>query len=369
MMRKNVISTKPPSTVGNDPASPKSFQLSIEGTELQACVASGETVLKACLRGGVKIAHLCMVGECGSCRCRLLRGRVRLKKDISNHVDHDALRSGYLLACQSEPLSDVLLAVPGLSSNVQGPELVTSSGRIKSVISLSHTIRHVVLELDTPISYNAGQYAQLSIPGHPTLHQEPRCYSFCSAPSSQPQIEVGFHVRLVPGGQFTEWLFAEDRIGERVELTGPLGDFAVHNVQRPMVLIAGGSGLAPIKAMLEHLSTQKSAPDVTLFFAARTQDDLYCLGDIATLQANWPGRSRMLFAPVLSNEPGHSTWDGLTGYCGEHISSFCSPADSSFYLCGPPPMIDSILHQLEGVVEPDYIHYDRFIDRSHLIQQ
>lgn len=357
------------STIASDPASANSFQLLVEGTELQARVAPGETVLKAGLRGGIKIPHLCMVGECGSCRCRLLRGKVRLKKDISHHVTHDALRGGYLLACQSEPLSDVLLAVPGLSSNVQCSALVTNYGQVKSVAALAHNIRHLVLELDSSISYEAGQYAQLSIPGHPTLAEEPRCYSFCSAPLSHSQTEVEFHVRLVPGGQFTEWLFAEDRIGARIELTGPLGHFTARSAQRPMVLIAGGSGLAPIKAILEHLGTQKSAPDVTLFFAARTRDDLYCLGEIAQLQANWPGRSRMLFEPVLSNEPGNSAWDGLAGYCGEHISSFCSPADSSFYLCGPPPMIDSILRQLEGEVEPRHIHYDRFIDRSHMAQQ
>jgi NAD(P)H-flavin reductase/ferredoxin len=357
------------STTARAPASPNSYQLIVEGTELQACVAPGESVLKAGLRSGVKIAHLCMVGECGSCRCRLLQGKVRLKKDISHHVNNDALRSGYLLACQCELLSDVLLAVPGLSPDVLGPALVTRSARIKSAVSLNHNVRHLVLELDAPMAYEAGQYAQLSIPGHPTLAQEPRCYSFCSAPLGHPQIEVGFHIRLVPGGQFTEWLFAEDRIGERIELTGPLGDFTVQKAQRPMVLVAGGSGLAPIKSILEQLSIQKSAPDVTLFFAARTQKDLYCLGEIAHLQTHWPGPGRMLFEPVLSHEPGDSAWGGLTGYCGEHISRFCSPADSSFYLCGPPPMIDSILRSLEGVVEPHYVHYDRFIDRSNMTEQ
>jgi NAD(P)H-flavin reductase/ferredoxin len=357
------------STIPSDPSSPGIFQLAIEGTELQTPLKSGETLLKAGLRGGAKVPHLCMVGECGSCRCRLLRGKVRLKKDISHHVDHEALRGGFLLACQSEALSDVLLAVPGLSPNIQGSALVTSYGRIKSAVALTHDIRHLVLELDTPISYRAGQYAQLSIPGHNVLANEPRCYSFCGARLKQPQTEVEFHVRLVPGGQFTEWLFAEDRVDELVELTGPLGDFAVHEAQRPMVVIAGGSGLAPIKAILEDLGSKERAPDVTFFFAARTQHDLYCLTEIARLQTAWPGRGRMIFEPVLSNEPDDSGWRGLTGYCGEHISSFCSPADSSFYLCGPPPMIDSILHQLDGAVDPAHVHYDRFIDRSSLTQQ
>jgi len=357
------------STISSTLSSPNIFQLAIDGTELQTSMKSGETLLKAGLRGGAKVPHLCMVGECGSCRCRLLRGEVRLKKDISHHVDHDALRGGFLLACQSEALSDVLLVVPGLSPSIEGSVLVTSYGRIKSVVPLTHDILHLVLELDAPISYTAGQYAQLSIPGHPVLDKEPRCYSFCTAPQNQPQIEVEFHVRLVPGGQFTEWLFAEDRVDELIELTGPLGNFAIHEAKRPMVVIAGGSGLAPIKAMLESLGSRESAPDVTFFFAARTRHDLYCLTEITRLQAAWPGRGRMLFEPVLSNEPDDSGWRGLTGYCGEHLSSFCSPADSSFYLCGPPPMIDSILRQLDGVVDPAHVHYDRFIDRSNMIQQ
>jgi NAD(P)H-flavin reductase/ferredoxin len=350
-------------------ASTDGFQLAIAGTELQASGTAGETLLKAGLRGGVKIPHLCLVGECGSCRCRLVRGKVRLRKDISHHVDHDALRRGFLLACQSEPLSDVLLAVPGLSPDAQEKALITTGGRIKSAIALNHDIRHLVLELDAPISYRAGQYSQLSVPGHPALAEEPRCYSFCAAPRNDPQTQAEFHVRLVPGGQFTEWLFAADRVGERIELTGPLGDFGFHDDQRPMVCIAGGSGLAPIKAMLEQLSTQEIAPDVTLFFAARSQKDLYCLAEIAQLQATWPGPGRMLVEPVLSKEAANSGWSGLTGYCGEHLASFCSPADSSFYLCGPPPMIDSILHQLDGSVAPTHIHYDRFLDRSSMTPQ
>lgn len=342
------------------------FQMEVAGAAATAQIAVGETLLKAGLRSGIRIPHLCLVGECGSCRCRLLSGQVRLKKDISSHVDAAALARGYLLACQSQALGDVRLAVPGLSSEYEGRALRTVAGRILSAQPLNHDIRHLVIELDEALDYSAGQYAQLSIPGHAVLAEAPRCYSFCLAPQDGPQKQVAFHVRKVPGGQFSEWLFGADRSGESLSVTAPLGDFGARDDDRPMVCIAGGSGLAPIKAMLEQLAGRPRAPDVTLFFGARSQRDLYCRAELADLQANWPGPGRLLFVPVLSNEPADSGWDGLRGFCGEHIEQFCSPAQSSFYLCGPPPMVDSILAQLRGAVAEEHIHYDRFLDRSNL---
>lgn len=342
------------------------FTLNVAGTDLLAVAKADDSLLRAALRGGVRIPHLCRVGECGSCRCRLVTGQVRLKRDISQHVDHQALRQGYLLACQSEALSDLTLEIPGQSPCAEGAGVKALNGQIRSVTALSHDIRQLVVELDSPLHYRAGQYAQLSVTGHADLASAPRCYSFSSAPAAQGQTEVAFHVRHVPGGLFSEWLFAQDRTGARVELTGPLGDFRRCDEERPMVCIAGGSGLAPIKAILEELCGRERAPDITLFLAARSQRDLYCQRELADLQGRWPGPGRLLVVPVLSNEPEGSAWNGLTGYCGKHLSSFCSPADSSFYLCGPPAMIDATLRQLQGVVAPEHVHYDRFLDRSTL---
>ncbi len=350
----------------SEPAVGTGFTLNVAGTHLLAVGKAGDSLLSAGLRGGVRIPHLCRVGECGSCRCRLVTGQVRLRRDISQHVDNQALRQGYLLACQSEALSDVTVEVPGQSPAAEGDGVKTLTGRITSISVLSHDIRLLIVKLDGPIHYSAGQYAQLSVTGHAALAGAPRCYSFGSAPSAPGQTEVAFHVRHVPGGLFTEWLFGQDRSGERVELTGPLGDFRVRDDGRPMVCIAGGSGLAPIKAMLEELCNRERAPDLTLFLAARSQRDLYCQPELTALQARWPGPGRLLVMPVLSNEPQGSGWTGLRGYCGEHLARFCSLADSSFYLCGPPAMIDSILRRLRGEVAPEYVHYDRFLDRSTL---
>ena len=345
------------------------FRLDVEDSTQSCSLRPGETLLKGAVRNGIRIAHLCMTGECGSCRCRLVRGKVRLKRDISHHVDAAALQRGYLLACQSEPQSDVVLAVPGLSDGADGADddaLLSTNGRIRSVAVLNYDIRELTIELDKAIVYRAGQYAQLCIQGHPSIEAAPRCYSFASAPQQRPQTEVQFHVRRVPGGQFTEWLFAADRTGHALSLTGPLGDFGFRDDGRSVVCVAGGSGLAPVKAMLESMSRRSNAPDTTLFFAARSQRDLYGLPLLAHLQRVWPGPGRLLVLPVLSHEPADSGWDGLRGFCTDHLERFCSLAESSFYLCGPPPMIDAMLARLQGEVAGHHIHYDRFFDRSHL---
>ncbi|HSV57326.1 MAG TPA: 2Fe-2S iron-sulfur cluster binding domain-containing protein [Variovorax sp.] len=350
-------------TAASIPSRPNHL-LSIAGTQERVAVEAGETLLKAGLRQGLRIPHLCLVGDCGSCRCRLVSGQVKLKKDISGHIGLQELAGGQLLACQALAGSDVELEVPGLSPSLRGETASLMPARIVSAAHLNHDIRELVLELDAPLQYRAGQYAQLTVPGHEELADEARCYSFSQSPAQRDPQRVSFHVRRVPGGAFTEWLFAADRTGQLLTLSGPCGDFAHSGgVARPMVCVAGGSGLAPIKALLEDLASHADVPDLTFFFGARTQADLYCLGEIDALQARW--RGRFIFVPVLSMEPSDSGWSGLTGNCGDHLDKFCDLRASDFYLCGPPPMIDALLARLQGETEPRHVHFDRFLDRGN----
>lgn len=338
--------------------------LHITGSERTAPIAAGETLLRAAMREKISFPHMCNAGECGACRCRLVKGHVRLTKDISRFVSPEELSSGFLLACQSVAESDdVEVEVPGIGRGpLSDPALVRTDATIARTMPLARDIVALELSLDAAIHYRAGQYAELHVPGVPGLDQ-PRCYSFAEAPGRSSPCRALFHVRHVPGGAFTDWLFGDERAGARVRFSGPHGRFRYHDANRPLLCVAGGTGLSPIKAILEQGLSEGLARDVTLVVGARTQKDLYALDAIAAIAVQW--RGQFAFVPVLSEEPEASGWRGqrglVTAYLHERAADL---AGSAAYLCGPPRMIDAALHLLRDRIPPEHVHFDRFLDRG-----
>jgi len=151
-----------------------------------------------------------------------------------------------------------------------------------------------------------------------------------------------------------------------VELRGPFGDFRLRSGAAPMVCVAGGSGMAPIKALLEQAVADGAQRDCTYLFGARTQNDLYCQDDMAQIASQWKGTFR--FIPVLSNEPEDSDWTGPRGLVTEFLSrEVADLATCHAYMCGPPPMLDAAIEVLKQAgISADHIHFDKFLDKSHL---
>jgi CDP-4-dehydro-6-deoxyglucose reductase len=338
-------------------------RLIIEGSDLEAPIKPGQTILQAATVARIKFPNMCNVGECGTCRCRLREGKVRLKRDITHHVSIEELEQGYILGCQAIPDGDVVVQVPGLSATDEST--VSTAATITSLRKLTHDILEVKVALERPVRYRAGQYARLSVPGEPSLADVERNYSFASDAGNDEVATAIFFVRQVPGGRFTDWLFAANRVGTKLQLSAPFGDFYHRPSERPLLLMAGGSGLAPIKAVLEELKATRVARPVTLLFGARTQRDLYCVDEIAALAGAWP--ASFAFYPVLSHEPDGSDWNGDRGFVTEHFERRVPDlADRDVYLCGPPAMLDAVIAQVEGVVPRERIHFDKFLDQSSL---
>lgn len=338
--------------------------LRIAGSDRAAPIAPGETLLGAAVRAQIPFPHLCNVGECGACKCRLVRGHVRLARDISGHVSPDELSSGFVLACQSVAESeDIEVEVPGIGRGCQadGAPLETDA-TIERASPLAPGIVALEVRLAAEVRYVAGQYAQLAAPDVPGI-ADPRCYSFAEAPDRADPRRALFHVRHVPGGAFTGWLFGADRAGARLRFSGPHGGFRYRESGRPLLCVAGGTGLAPIKAILEQGLSDGLARDVTLVVGARTRQDLYALDAVAAIEGRW--RGRFAFVPVLSQEPEGSGWTGrrghVTGYLRERAAEL---AGCAAYLCGPPAMIDAAIDALRGRIPPDHLHHDRFLDRG-----
>lgn len=326
-------------------------------------VRPGDNLLKAALDNGLPWPHNCRVGSCGQCRCRLKSGKIKPLNDFSYVLSGEEMDSGVILACQTSLRSDVEIEVVMDQPPAQLSQPKTAAGTIADMRALTHDILEVCIQLDEPLlPYLAGQYAELTVPG---VIEKPRSYSFAAAPDSEQPGQVRFFIRHVPQGEMTGWLHAADRRGQRVSVSGPYGSFWLRESPAPMICVAGGSGMAPIKALLEQVSQQGFQRKVTYVFGARTQDDLYCLDEMRAIKAR--GNGHFNFIPVLSREPEGSDWPGLRGNCTDILSPDALDLPNSHaYLCGPPGMVDAAIACLTraGVCEA-HIFYDKFLDASH----
>ena len=346
---------------------PVSYGARIAPANVELKVGSKETLLQAALNQGIAFPHDCRAGGCGACKCRLVKGKVRELTDKSYILSAEELRDNYVLACQSIPHSDIEVDVqlPDAGAPVQTHQ---SPGRITGLAPLTHDILQLTLALDHALPFTPGQYCELS-PKEGRAAGVTRSYSFANVPDANGMSRnAEFFIRKVPGGQFTEWLFDEAKIGDSLDVTAPFGEFVLRESAAPILCIAGGSGLAPVLSMLQGaLQSQRLPREVTLILGVRSQRDMYMLDAIESLRREWP--VRFDFMPILADEPAGSEWQGRRGMIVDHLAEVLGKLQGvpHAYLCGPPGMIDSCISTLEGSgVSATDIHFDKFLDQSHL---
>jgi len=312
-------------------------------------VHAGESLLQAAERQHIAFPSICRVGGCGACKCRLLDGRVEELTETAYLLSEKEIANGYILACQSRLRSDIRVELDSTA--------VMPSQGIRGVITartmLTHDTCRIDVQLEKKLAYRAGQYAELLLD---SLPDAPRSYSFATAPRANGS--VSFIIRRQARGRVSNYLMDQEIIGSELTVRGPGGQFWLRPGKTPILMVAGGSGLAPILAMLEEIHCSGDYRPVRLLFGARTQQDLYALHEIARFSHNWPDFS---FHPVISDEPG---WTGLQGLVTEHISTIAPNADAA-YLCGPPAMVDAASAVLRNMgMAEENIHSDRFLTSS-----
>ncbi len=343
-------------------AEKKPYQAQINSGFAEIEIAAGENLLNAALKSGLNWPHNCRVGSCGTCRCRLVSGKIKELNDFSYVLDGDELDAGMILACQTQARSAIEVVVElDSQDSLSAPESI--QGDIIQSRPLTHDILAITIKLEKPLPvYRAGQYAEVACADF----DAPRSYSFARAPSCEDSVQATFFVRLVPGGEMSGWLHQHSRIGEKVSVNGPFGTFYLRSSNAPILCIAGGSGLAPIKALLEQFGEDGFTRPVKFLFGARSQQDLYCLDEMTAIQQ--ANNELFEFIPVLSEEDPASDWPGLRGMVTDHINNLALElGDTQAYLCGPPPMIDSAIAVLEaGGMPAAQIFMDKFLDASHL---
>ena len=342
---------------------PKTHQVYVEPFGATLTVGARETILKAALKAGLAYPHECQVGACTSCKSLLVEGEIKALTDFAYVLEMEEMQSGYILVCQSLAKSDLKIKVTSLDDGVAMIPARAFDGTLTAVSKLTRDILDVRITLSEAMDYYAGQYANLSVPGV----DGSRAYSFAEAPTEGGTTDLSFHVRLIPGGAVSGWFADGDRVGANIGVEGPYGVFRLCGSEAPILCIAGGSGMAPIKAMLEQGDHLGLSRPVVYLYGARTQADLYEDTLIDAFVSRWTAPIR--FLPVLSEEPDDSEWQGARGLVTDFIEAMddFKLTGCQAYLCGPPGMIDAALPILTNAgVRGRDIYFDKFTDRSDL---
>lgn len=292
-------------------------------------VSADQTVLAAALEAGVALAHDCQLGGCGTCRIKLLDGRVRYA-EFPLALTPEEESQGYALACQAQPESDLVISPARVQIELPPSERCTAV--VEAVHALSPLVTALsvrVPDLDV-LTYRPGQYMNVILPDGST-----RSFSMASKPDSN---RVDFHIRRIEGGHFTEGRLPRLQGGDKLSVEIPLGSFCFRAEDyRPLLMVATGTGLAPIKAMLESVMDDPDCPPVSLYWGARTRTDLYLHEEIC----NWGERLyEFNYAPVLSRPD--AGWDGRSGYVQDAVGADLPDlSEHAIYLCGSPLMISA----------------------------
>ncbi|HET8704872.1 MAG TPA: 2Fe-2S iron-sulfur cluster binding domain-containing protein [Pseudomonadales bacterium] len=334
--------------------SKKEYKLTVEGHE-SFTLANKETVLNGALRNGIDFPYSCKVGGCAACKCQLVSGKVKELTDKSYLLSKEDIQQNYILGCQSIPVSDVVVRLPENPLANQN-----TTGTLIRQDMLTHDIAEITIKLEAPIRYIGGQYASLKASG---TDIPARAYSFAHKCGPDGNSEIAFFVRLVPNGRMSHWLLSPQALNQKVEVKAALGEFHLRPGKESLICVAGGSGLAPLIALLESaIGSDAVNRNVFLLMGARTQRDLYYVEQIEALKKQWRGRFE--FIPVLSEEPADSNWTGMRGWVTDAITPQISK-DAQGYLCGPPPMIDAAIAKMtEQGINRSQIYFDKFSDQS-----
>jgi Na+-transporting NADH:ubiquinone oxidoreductase subunit F len=259
------------------------------------------------------------------------------------------------LSCQIKVRNDLKIVIPEELFNIK-----KYKAQIEEIIDYTYDIKGVTFKLLEPadIDFKAGQYMQLEAPKYEKSKQPvSRAYSISSTPELKDRVQL--IIRLVPDGIVTTYVHNYMKIGDVVNLTGPFGDFFIRDTQADMIFVAGGSGKAPIKSMLEFLSKEKSTRKMTYFFGARSLKDLYLTEYMKEFENQLPN---FKYEPVLSAPDPNDVWNGKTGYIPPYFSDVISdPSNTEAYLCGSPGMISAVEKELVKLGVPkNNIFYDSF---------
>ncbi|KQV69531.1 oxidoreductase [Nocardioides sp. Root122] len=312
--------------------------------------AEDQTVADASYRARINIPLDCRDGACGTCKALCESGDYDGGTYIEDALSPDEAAAGMVLPCSMKPRSDLVLQIASTSA-VAKTRAATYKATITRLERLSPTTVSLTVETDErdDLAFLPGQYVNIEVPGT----GESRSYSFSTATDDR---SLGFLVKLTPGGVMSTWLSEQAAVGDEVSFTGPNGSFFLREAERPLLLIAGGTGLAPILSILRTMRASGSTRPTHLVYGVSTDDDLVELAELDALASELPA---LTWDHCVSDPATRAAHQGyVMGLIGaEHLHE----GDVAVYLCGPPPMVEAVRgHFADQGIEPTGFYYEKF---------
>ncbi len=338
------------------------FTVTVQPSGRTFSVDRDEPILSAAIRQGVGLPYGCKDGACGSCKSRKLEGRVIHGTHQSKALSAEEEAAGWILTCQAAPQSDVVLearTVPGAGEFAirKMPTRVTSITKPAPDVA----ILQMQLPANDRLQYHAGQYVEFIL-----RDGARRSYSMANAPHTQeatPGIEL--HVRHLPGGKFTDHVFGAMKEKDILRMEGPFGSFFLREASdKPMILLASGTGFAPIKAIVEQMKFMNSQRHAVLYWGCRSKADLYLHEWALEAAASMPNLS---YIPVLSEPKLEDAWAGRTGLVHRAVlHDHPNLMNHQVYACGAPIMVESAQRDfvLKAGLPDDEFYADSFTSEA-----
>ena len=339
------------------------FQVTVSPSGRQFACGEDETVLTAALRAGITIPYGCKNGACGSCKGRVVAGAVVHGKHQEKALLPAEVEQGMALFCCATPQSDLHIEARVMAEGeFQVKKLPTRVSRLEK---LSDDVMLLTLQLPATekFGFRAGQYIDFLL-----RDGKRRSYSMANAPHTSEQISL--HIRHMPGGLFTDQVFSTLKERDILRIEGPHGTFSLQeDSDKPIILVASGTGFAPIKAVIEHAIEQKITRPMTLYWGGRRPTDLYLNQLCTDWAASIPGFS---YIPVISDALAEDGWNGRTGFVHQAVmDDIADLSGHQVYACGAPIVVDSAKRDFvaKAQLPADEFYADSFTSEADLALQ
>lgn len=338
------------------------FQVLVNPSGRQFSCDAGESILSAAIRAGVGLPYGCKNGACGSCKGKLVSGQAVLGPHQERALPTAERDAGQTLFCCAVPQSDVVIEAREVLGVGDFPVKKLPS-RVAKIERLSDDV--IVLSLQLPaterLQFKAGQYIEFLL-----KDGKRRSYSMATAPHSDELLAL--HIRHMPGGLFTDQVFSSLKEKDILRFEGPLGTFFLReDSQKPIIMLASGTGFAPIKAMVDHWAHQQSTRPITLYWGGRRPSDLY-MNALCEQWANTLPNFR--YIPVISDALPEDQWTGRTGFVHKAVmQDLQNLSDYQVYACGAPVMVDAAQREFvaECQLPSDEFFADSFTSEADLV--